>query len=92
MYCGCFRVLSAREALRDIGDEAQEWFAEPSLDEFSDVMWGVGRLIGGLCGVEYVRVPGDRRHAEKISARMAEYGCVRSKRHLVEGVCPSGGE
>jgi hypothetical protein len=37
----------------------------------------------------YTAVYGDGRHVEKIEARMREYGCIRSKRHLKDGACPS---
>jgi len=52
---------------------------EEILDEISDMCWGVGRLIGGLIGREYVRVIGDKRHYEKIKERFEECGCIRSK-------------
>jgi hypothetical protein len=29
----------------------------------------------------------DERHVRKIEKRMEEYGCVRSRRHLVNGMC-----
>lgn len=52
---------------------------EEILDEISDMCWGVGRLIGGLIGREYVRVVGDKRHYEKVKERFEECGCIRSK-------------
>ncbi len=90
MYCSCMEKKGVRDGLRDILDEAVEWFDEPSMDEFSDVMWGIGRLLAGLFGKVYVRMPWDRRHYNKVMARMDEFGCVRSKRHLIDGRCPSG--
>lgn len=91
-FCGCVSnkegELSNR--LRDIWDEVVEVKdADEFLDEWSDVMWGVGRLIGYFKKVDYVRVWGDEKHVEKIKKRMDEYGCVRSRRHLVDGKCCS---
>jgi len=37
----------------------------------------------------YVRVPGDKIHYNKVVARVEAYGCMRSKRFLVEGKCPN---
>jgi len=82
---------SAGEAVREVIAECREWWEHPSLDEVSDIAYGIGRMIAGIFGRRYVHVPGDRRHIEKIEKRMTEYGCIRSKRHLVEGRCPSGG-
>ena len=61
-------------------------------DEVSDVMFGLGRLLGYVCGKVYVSVWFDERHVRKIENRMEEYGCVRSRRHLVNGMCPCLGE
>jgi hypothetical protein len=73
--------------------ELYELFEVKNLEEFkdelSDIAYGIGRLVAGIFGRNYVRVPGDTLHYEKIAARMAEYGCIRSKRFLVEGRCPS---
>lgn len=87
-FCSCHKKLPPVKALRDIGSEAVEFVRDPSLDELSDIMYGVGRLLGGLTGREYVSVPGDGRHITKIRGRMLEYGCIRSSRHLVNGSCP----
>lgn len=59
------------------------------MDELSDITFGIGRLVAGLFGKVYVRMPFDRMHIEKAMKRMNEYGCVRSKRHLTNGMCPS---
>ena len=83
------RPQSPREALRDIWGEVREFVEAPSWDEASDIAYGVGRLLGGLRGRVYISIPGDRRHVAKIEARMREYGCIRSKRHLQDGACPS---
>jgi len=93
MFCECIGVRGVKDALRDIGEEIHELLEVKNLEEFmdeiSDVCWGVGRLLGGCGGRVYVRVPGDRRHYHKVVARMSAYGCVRSRRHLVDGRCPS---
>lgn len=88
-WCGCMRPQGPREALRDIWGELCEFVEEPSWDEASDIAYGIGRLLGGLRGRVYTAVPGDGRHVAKIEARMREYGCIRSKRHLQDGTCPS---
>ena len=77
-------VRSIRQALADVVDEVIEFVHAPSMDEFSDISWGIGRLLGALTSRAVVRMPGDGRHYRKIAARMAEYGCVRSKRHKCE--------
>ena len=85
-FCDCLTVRGARDALRDVWDEMVEWAEEPSLDEVSDVMFGIGRFLGGLAGRVYVRMPGDRRHVAKITARMRSQGCVRSERKVAAGI------
>jgi hypothetical protein len=55
-------------------------------------MFGLGRLLGYMRGRVYVKMWFDDRHVKKIEGRMEESGCVRSKRHLVKGGCPSAGE
>jgi len=97
-YCGCLRNDEGEFGLRlkEIWDEVVEvceagsW--EELKDEVSDVMFGVGRLLGYMCGRVYVKMWFDERHVKKIGGRMEECGCVRSKRHLVNGVCPSVGK
>ena len=94
-YCGCLRngkgefVLRCKEIWDEVGEvcEARNW--EELKDEVSDVMFGLGRMLGYLCGRVYVKMWFDERHVKKIEGRMEEYGCVRSKRHLVAGMCPS---
>jgi hypothetical protein len=58
-------------------------------DELSDIAWGVGRIVGGILQKPYVRIPGDGIHYRKVVDRIEEYGCMRSKRFLVEGKCPN---
>jgi len=88
-WCGCLSRISPSAAFRDIRDEVVELFKDPSLDELSDVFFGLGRLLGSLTGAPYRRVPLAGRHIEKVAARMSAHGCVRSPRHLVEDRCPS---
>ena len=88
-YCDCHKAIAPRKAIRDIRDEWTELKEEPSMDELSDVLYGVGRLLGSLIRMPYVRIPGDGLHVKKINDRMQEYGCIRSKRHLINGICPS---
>ena len=95
MYCGCLRNnrddLCSR--VTEIWDEVCEVCEARNMeelkDELSDVMFGLGRLLGYLRGKVYVGMWFDERHVAKIERRMEEYGCVRSKRHLVAGMCPS---
>ena len=93
--CGCLRNEKGEVwmRLKEICDEVVEVCEARSMeelkDEVSDVMFGFGRLLGYLCGRVYVKMWFDERHVKKIEGRMEEYGCVRSKRHLVAGMCPS---
>lgn len=91
--CACLRVLPLQAALRDIGDELRELrrarTIKDAVDELSDIAFAWGRLLGSVVSTVYIPVPGDARHVKKIHARMLEYGCVRSKRHLIDGRCPS---
>lgn len=92
-WCGCMKTLGTGQALRDIRDEAWELTKarnlEDARDEISDVMYGIGRLLGSFLKKPYVRVLGDGLHISKIEKRMQEYGCIRSKRWLQNGRCPS---
>jgi NTP pyrophosphatase (non-canonical NTP hydrolase) len=93
MFCGCVKnergELCSR--VKEIWDEVVEVFGSRSVeelkDEVSDVMFGFGRLAGYMCGRVYVKMWYDERHVRKIEKRMEEYGCVRSRRHLVNGMC-----
>jgi hypothetical protein len=93
--CGCLTNKKGElvKRLKEIWDEmvemseAKDW--EEVKDEVSDVMFGVGRLVGYVCGRVYVSVWYDERHVRKIEKRFEEYGCVRSKRNLVGGKCPA---
>jgi hypothetical protein len=88
-YCGCHKAIASKQAVQDIRDEWLELKEEPSMDELSDVLYGVGRLLGSLIRMPYIRIPGDGLHIKKINERMLQYGCIRSKRHLINGHCPS---
>lgn len=88
-WCACMGRVAPARAVRDILDEAVEMLKEPSKDELSDIAYGIGRLIGSLTGRPYVPFPGDALHVRKIEERMREYGCIRSRRHLIGGACPS---
>jgi hypothetical protein len=96
--CGCLTNKKGElvKRLKEIWDEvvevseAKTW--EEVKDEVSDVMFGLGRLAGYMCGRVYVPVWYDGRHVSKIEARFEEYGCVRSKRNLVGGKCPAAAE
>lgn len=89
-YCKCHEKLSYREGFNGLVDEVKEFIEEPSRDEASDIIYCLNRLAGTVLGKAYQKViPGDGLHVKKIEQRMKEYGCIRSKRHLVDGVCPS---
>jgi len=102
-WCGCMQVRSWKDGLADIFSrelvdnkrrgELYELFEVKDFnelkDELSDIAWGIGRIIGGLKKKAYVRVPGDGIHYYKALSRINEYGCMRSKRFLVEGKCPN---
>ena len=81
MYCACHSVLSTRSAARHLSDEVVEWVCAPSRDEASDVAYAVNRLLGSLLKRDYVSALPATRHVAKINNRMADYGCIRSRRH-----------
>ena len=94
-FCGCVTNEKGewKKRLSDIWDERVEISEVKSMEEFwdecSDVVFGFGRLLGYFCGVKYVHLYGAEACLEKKKKRMAEYGCTRSKRHLVCGMCRS---
>lgn len=88
-FCDCVSTLSVPEAVGHLLDESLELLKEPSLDELSDVCYATGRLLGSVLRRPYVGVLFDDRHKAKMRERMLEYGCVRSRRHLVNDRCPS---
>lgn len=82
-FCNCWHVRPVKGACTDIMDEIKEVMEVKNFhdfrDEMSDVMWGVNRLLAAFFGKKYVRIiPFDKMHYEKVSERMAEYGCIRS--------------
>ena len=102
-WCGCMEVRSPKEGFADIFSrklvggkpvgELYELFDVKSVaefkDELSDISWGIGRIIGGFVNKAYVRVPGDGIHFRKVVDRINEYGCMRSRRFLIDGECPN---
>lgn len=102
-WCGCMDVRSLKDGVADLVSrqlvdgklrgEIWELFEARSMaevkDELSDLAWGVGRIVGGLVNKHYVRIPGDGAHYRKVVGRIEEYGCMRSKRFLIEGKCPN---
>ena len=104
-WCGCMAVRSWRDGLADLFSrelvdgkrrgEIYELFEVKSFEEFqdelSDIAWGIGRILGGFRKKAYVRIIGDGIHYKKVVDRISEYGCMRSKRFLVNGKCPNEG-
>ena len=94
-FCGCVseKEFDLRQRVLDLWDEVVELVEVKTWadfkDELSDVVWGLGRLLGNLVGKAYIRVWGDGLHVDKIKKRMLQHGCVRSARHLVDGKCCS---
>jgi len=104
-WCGCMNVRPWRDGFADIFSrdlidgkrrgEIYELFEVKNFEEFkdelSDIAWGIGRILGGLRKKAYVRVIGDGIHYNKVVDRINKYGCMRSKRFLVDGKCPNEG-
>jgi hypothetical protein len=102
-WCGCMDVRSPKDGVADLFSrelvdgklrgEIWELLEVKNMDEFkdelSDIAWGVGRIIGGILKKPYVRIPGDGIHYRKVVERVEDYGCMRSKRFLIEGECPN---
>ncbi|MBM3301604.1 MAG: hypothetical protein FJY85_16860 [Deltaproteobacteria bacterium] len=102
-WCGCMQVRSAKDGVADLFSrqlvdgklrgEIWELFEARSMaevrDELSDLAWGLGRIIGGFVNKPYVRIPGDGIHYRKVVDRIEDYGCLRSRRFLIEGKCPN---
>ena len=89
-YCNCFRPLPFKTSLGHLTAEIKEFIAEPSLDEFSDILRCTNRLIGGIFNRPEITVfPYPQIHIDKVQGRMNKHGCVRSERHLINGKCPS---
>ena len=89
-YCKCHTTLTLKEAAQGLFDEVVELITEPSRDELSDVTYSLNRLAGALVGKPYIGMfPYVGLHKEKVEKRMRDHGCIRSKRHLIDGKCPS---
>lgn len=89
-YCKCYQPLPIRTALRYLKEETIEFIQDPSMDELGDVVRVINRLAGSLVNRPEVSIlPYPKVHLEKVNKRMQEYGCIRSKAHLVRGKCPS---
>lgn len=88
--CKCHNTMTIKEAIDALKDELKEFISEPSKDEASDIAYCINRLAGSIVGKPYKHVVGGTRlHTEKIQKRMQKYGCIRSRRHLINGQCPS---
>jgi len=82
-WCKCISVTHGLEMLPFLIEEIGEFIEEPSIDEFSDVMWSLSRMVGGWFGVLYIAwFPFLTPHLDKIEKRMAMYGCVHSVNHI----------
>ena len=102
-WCGCMEVRSPKDGVADsfsrelvegkLRGEICELLEAKNMDEFkdemSDLAWGIGRIVGGILNKPYVRIFGDGIHYRKVVSRVEEYGCMRSKRFLIEGKCPN---
>lgn len=89
-YCECFKTLPVRQALNGVLEEAEEFIDEPSKDELVDVLFCLNRLAGSLVKKTYINIfPVGDHYDRKVRPRMQEYNCIRSKRHLIDGKCPS---
>lgn len=89
-YCQCHNILSLKQGLLGLKEEVREFIEKPSMDELSDIIYCVNRIAGTITRRPYLKlIPGDKLHVIKIKNRMISYGCIRSKRHLKFGECPS---
>lgn len=81
-WCKCVSVaVEPSEMWPYLVDEVKEFIDEPSMDELSDVVWSLGRLLGGFVGILYIPLPGMGRHIRKMDERMSKWGCIRSENH-----------
>jgi hypothetical protein len=65
----CIQIEDFDDALDDV------------YDEWSDIMFGFGRLFGNMRGIVYISMPGDKRHVDKVTYRYKTTGCCRSLNH-----------
>lgn len=77
-----YKVLGVKESIKHLIDEIKEFIEEPSMDEFSDICYGVNRFLGAIVGRKYVGLLSAKTHIAKCNKRYLEYGHFRSKRHL----------
>lgn len=78
-----YKVLGMKDALTHVKDEILEFITEPSYDEFSDIMYGMNRLVGSIFNKKYIGIfPGAGMHINKCNKRFTSYGHFRSKRHI----------
>lgn len=87
--CNCWTKLSIRQATRALLDETLEFFAKPSFDELDDVKVCINRWVGSLFSLPAVKIFKTPLYDLKVTERMVSYGCIRSRRHLALGGCPS---
>lgn len=89
-WCRCLsEKRSLSDSIKDIYNEIVDFVYFPSLESGSDIMFSLGRLLGLLSGKNYISLPGDKKTLEKFAYRMFSYGCIRSRRHLINGKCPN---
>lgn len=77
-----YKVLGVKESVVHLIDEIKEFIDEPSMDEFSDICYGVNRFLGSLFGIKYINLLSAKIHITKCNKRYLEYGHFRSKRHI----------
>lgn len=88
--CKCHDTMTFKQASQALKDELMEFIQEPSKDEASDIAYCINRLAGSIIGKPYLHIVGGTGlHVEKVQKRMQKYGCIRSRRHLINGQCPS---
>jgi hypothetical protein len=87
-WCGCLKPLSFRKSILQLTKETGEFLVNPCVEEFSDIVFAVGRLLGGLFVEKYISLPGDNIAISKLRERMMIYQCVRDYKSLVNGRCP----
>lgn len=87
--CPCWEPLSIRQAATAVIDEMKEFCDNPTLDELDDVKVCMNRLIGSFFKKPMVKLFNTPLYDRKVKVRMHDHDCIRSKRHLVNGCCPS---
>lgn len=87
--CNCWTPLSVGKATKAIIDELNEFRKHPTRDEWDDVKVCANRLIGSFFKQASIQILQTPLYDSKVATRMSDYGCIRSKRHLIDGNCPS---